>query len=296
MPEAVTSSDGSEARDRDRPRVQARHEILEVDGRRRSSTRMATRSPVVMGCYGIGDEPPRSPPPSNPRTTRTGSSGRLADRTLLRWWSCRLQDARTRPSLRRPKASTKAVRGGGRSTCLLDDRDLRPGVKFKDADLIGDSPPGRGRRARAEGGDGRGEVADGRGRAPRTRSPRPARRSWPRARHEAQARTRRRCASSAGGPRRGAGPDESARAGAEVLPYAPAARGVDSVCDVRDGPVIVAWCDHDDDPGRHERLAPRPAGRVVDVRPESCGRLPSRLLMAAWCVGRRPSWSNARKA
>ena len=42
---------------------------------------------------------------------------------------------------------------------LVDDRDQRPGVKFKDADLIGVPLRDRGGRARAEGRHDRNQVA-----------------------------------------------------------------------------------------------------------------------------------------
>ena len=52
---------------------------------------------------------------------------------------------------RSPSGSTRSSRPPGFEV-LLDDRDERPGVKFKDADLIGDPVPDRARPARARQG------------------------------------------------------------------------------------------------------------------------------------------------
>ena len=43
-----------QAGDRDRPRLQARHQVLQGDGGEPTSTRRGPRSPIIMGCYGIG--------------------------------------------------------------------------------------------------------------------------------------------------------------------------------------------------------------------------------------------------
>ena len=103
---------------------------------------------------------------------------------------------------------------------LIDDRDQRPGVKFKDADLIG--IPLRvviGERG-PEGRDDRGQVADRRRRAPRRGGD--GRRGDPgRAGRDPQGGTSSQLPSSAGSPPgRDEGDDEPAAS--PRLPYRPA--------------------------------------------------------------------------
>src|SRR5213076_802448 len=65
-------------------------------------------------------------------TTTRASSGRRRSRPTARW-SCRSPPTRSCETAERLAAELEAA---GVDT-LLDDRDERPGVKFKDADLIG---------------------------------------------------------------------------------------------------------------------------------------------------------------
>ena len=142
---------------------------------------------------------------------------------------------------------------------LIDDRDQRPGVKFKDADLIGIPLRVVDRRARAEGGDDRGQVADRRRGAPRRggdgRRGDPGR-AWRRPAEDASPAPERRTARAAAkgqpdaapSPLPAEGPARPARA-ADLATFGGPARH----------------------PGDHPRrpepgLAAGPAGRVVDVR------------------------------
>ena len=117
---------------RDRPRLQARHQVLEGDGGDFLDDK-GNEVPVIMGCYGIGvnrlvaaaveaahDDNGILWPLTSPRTRSSSSRSRC----------------RTRRSSRRPRGWS-SVRGGRHRCALIDDRDHRPGVKFKDADLIG---------------------------------------------------------------------------------------------------------------------------------------------------------------
>ena len=90
----------------------------------------------------------RSRRPSSRTTTTTGSSGRCRSRRTMRpplASSATRRSSRPRTALRRPPAAGVEV--------FYDDRDERPGVKFKDADLVGF--PVRSRRRRQGAGEGR---------------------------------------------------------------------------------------------------------------------------------------------
>ena len=65
---------------------------------------------------------------------RTDSGWHLRSRLLMWWWF--RPTAGTRRFGRLSEDIAKALEGAGFDV-LLDDRDERPGVKFKDADLIG---------------------------------------------------------------------------------------------------------------------------------------------------------------
>ncbi len=102
---------------------------------RPSSTPTARSSPIEMGCYGIG-------------ITRTvaaaieqnhdddGIVWPLAARARSRPTSSPVNVER-RGAARDGRARLRPISPAPASRSLLDDRDERPGVKFKDADLIG---------------------------------------------------------------------------------------------------------------------------------------------------------------
>ena len=168
--------DGEPGRARDRPRLQARHQVLQGDGGdlpRREGDRDPASSWAATASASTGS----SPRPSRPATTTTGSSGRcsLAPYQVL---LIPLQVNNPAVMDRPPRRSRRQLEAAGVDV-LIDDRDQRPGVKFKDVDLIG--IPLRvviGERGLKEGTI---EVKwRHRAEPPATcRRPRPARRSWP---------------------------------------------------------------------------------------------------------------------
>jgi prolyl-tRNA synthetase len=118
--------------DRGRPHLQARYQVLggvrgQVSGRGR------VEKPIVMGSYGIGPG----------RVLAGGRSSSTAARTGMVWPRRSRRTTSTRSSSagttragadRRGVAASLSARG---LDVLLDDRELRPGEKFADADLIG---------------------------------------------------------------------------------------------------------------------------------------------------------------
>ena len=100
-----------------------------------SSTRRANESPDDHGLLRDRREPDRRRGRRGRATTRTASSGRGRWRPT-RCCSIAAPAPRTRRSCGRPRSSTPQLEAAGLDV-LLDDRDQRPGVKFKDADLIG---------------------------------------------------------------------------------------------------------------------------------------------------------------
>ncbi len=102
-------------------RCRSRRRFLDEDGKEK---------PLVMGSYGIG---PGRVMAAAVEQRHDEAGHLLADwrspRTMCTWLSCRA--SRSRP--RRPRRSSIAPG----LDVLLDDRDLRAGEKFADADLIG---------------------------------------------------------------------------------------------------------------------------------------------------------------
>ena len=92
--------------------------------------RESTSSWAATGSASTGS----SPRPSRPATTPTASSGRWRSR-LITSWSSRSR-SRTPAVMEQAAALETALTAAGLDV-LVDDRDQRPGVKFKDADLIG---------------------------------------------------------------------------------------------------------------------------------------------------------------
>jgi prolyl-tRNA synthetase len=87
---------------------------------------------VTMGSYGIGVSRAVAPSPSSP-TTRRGWSGRAPSRR----WTC-TSSASARASRRpRPSGWRRRSRSAAWSCCSTTGRRSRPGVAFKDAELIG---------------------------------------------------------------------------------------------------------------------------------------------------------------
>ena len=90
--------------------------------------------PIVMGSYGIGPGRVLAAAVEQHGDETTGWSGRPRSRRTTCTWSCW---AGTTPSSSRSASrSPRASRPKGLDV-LLDDRELRPGEKFADADLIG---------------------------------------------------------------------------------------------------------------------------------------------------------------
>ena len=114
----------------DRPRLQARHQVLQGDGRHYLDEK-GTEIPIIMGCYGIGINRIMAGA-IEAATTATASSGRW--RSPLPGCPVPLQV--TSAAVWKHGRHREGARGGGIDV-LTDDRDQRPGVKFKDADLIG---------------------------------------------------------------------------------------------------------------------------------------------------------------
>ena len=89
-----------------------------------------SEKPIVMGSYGIGPGAASWRPSSSSTTTSEGSSGRGPWRRTT-CTSCACPGSRSRR-----KRSSSGWRPRAPSV-LLDDRELRAGEKFADADLIG---------------------------------------------------------------------------------------------------------------------------------------------------------------
>jgi prolyl-tRNA synthetase len=119
---------------RGRQHLQARHRL-----HRSRSGRVPRRGrrapPVVMGSYGIGSGA-TSPASSRPTTTRRASSGRPRSRP----YAAPPRATRRREGAARRESPSGCTSRRGRRywrTILYDDRDESPGVKFKDAELLG---------------------------------------------------------------------------------------------------------------------------------------------------------------
>ena len=121
-------------RHRGRPHLQARDEVLRRHDVRGTPTTRAEDDPVVMGSYGIGVG----------RTMAAAVEQHHDDDGIV--WPLALAPFEVRVVSLNPRTRPRD-RGGGRSLrrarrragvdVFYDDRDERPGVKFKDADLIG---------------------------------------------------------------------------------------------------------------------------------------------------------------
>ena len=146
------------------------HQVLRGDGGDVPRRQGAASTPIIMGCYGIGVNRIIAAADRDRATTRTASSGRWrSPRTRCSLVPLKSQNAGG--DARRPRRSTTSCEAAGVDV-LIDDRDQRPGVKFKDADLIG--IPLRvvvGEKGLKEG-QARAEVA--------TEAPGRARSPWPR--------------------------------------------------------------------------------------------------------------------
>ena len=87
---------------------------------------------IFMGCYGIGIG--RTVAAASSRTTtKTASSSRSRLRPFTVRLGAQHQGCRCHGRCRRYLSSSRRIG----VEVLLDDRDERPGIKFKDADLIG---------------------------------------------------------------------------------------------------------------------------------------------------------------
>ena len=129
----VRQAPAHRARHRDRQYLQARDEVLRRLLARCTWTSKASSSRSSWDR--MGSAPPGSPPGrSSSATTRMASSGPGPSRRSRCTWS------RSGPRTARRRAPAEEIYGELRSAgfdVLLDDRDERAGVKFKDADLLG---------------------------------------------------------------------------------------------------------------------------------------------------------------
>ena len=121
-------------RHRGRPRLQARHQVLRGDGRDLPRRGRAPSSRSIMGCYGIGIT----------RTVAAAIEQNHDEDGII--WPLPLAPFQVLLVVAQPQGRggaqcrRRALRRSSSAPgveVLYDDRDERPGVKFKDADLIG---------------------------------------------------------------------------------------------------------------------------------------------------------------
>ena len=144
--------DPDRARDRDRQHLQARHALLGAARARPTSTRTATRS--RSGWAPTASARRGSPPPrSSSSPTRRASPGRARWRRSTSTSSA--SASRTRDEHALAERLYEELRAVGLDV-IYDDRDLGPGAKFADAELLGVPAAADGRPPDARGGRGRG--------------------------------------------------------------------------------------------------------------------------------------------
>ena len=138
-----------------------RHAATRSRSARRSSTRTGKEKPLLGGSYGIG-------PGARDGGGRRAAPRRERDHLARVDRAVRRARRRARRAPRRSATQAAEALDGAGCDVLLDDRDLRPGEKFADADLIGipirvtvgqEEPRGRrGRRPRPR--DRRGAACE----------------------------------------------------------------------------------------------------------------------------------------
>ena len=102
---------------------------------------LGAEQPIWMGSYGIGPGPHRGRRASSSPSTSTAASGRLRSRRSTSGSSPSATTRRRTPTGWPTELEERGL------TCMVDDREGSPGVRFADADLIGAPAAGDGRQA-----------------------------------------------------------------------------------------------------------------------------------------------------